>query len=408
MRNPTGAKKILMFNAAKKHIVFMRRLSDGAVRGGAEKVLVDYFKHVDYQKYRITLVATHDIFPDIFKEENIPVKVVIFKEYVDLSSFKRLWVMLKKLRELKPDRLIFVHGGFRDFGASDFAGAFIAVQGRLIDFHVSSPMNPIVIKSSRRYFGIIPGFGLWWYRQMWRLVLRGMLPRKIIVLSKDAKRRIVEWYGASAGKIQVIHHGIRLDAFSPDINVRRQMREQLGIPNDDTVLIYTGRFSHEKCLERIIGAFENLQNDFSNLWLLLVGDGYLKAEIEERVRRGKCGPKIKFLGFQKQVVDFLRMSDIFVLSSDYEGLSNSMLEAMATGLVTVVTNVSGSDDAIIDGESGFIVACSEAGIRDGLLKALRLSQSEKERLVKNAMNTVNTKFDVKQGIEEMLHALELD
>lgn len=390
-----------------KHFVFMRSLPDNAVRGGGEKRLLDYFRNVDFSKFRITVFATHDIFTEVFRKENLPVKVVIFNEYSTLRSFKRFWTVFVKLRELRPDKIISVQGGFCDFWVSDLLAGFIAAKGQLIDLHISSPKGQLFAKTSKRYFGIFPGLGLWWYRRMWWFIVRGRLPRKIIAVSTGAKRRMIEWYGYPEEKIEVIHHGIKLSDFFPDLDVKRKMRDQFGIPRDDVVIIATGRIAEEKRLERVLGAFEKIHDEFPYTWLLCVGDGPLKQEMEGRAGKLKCFAKVKFLGYQKQVPDFLRMSDIFVLSSDYEGLNNSMLEAMATGVIPVVTNVAGSDDAIIDGQNGFIVECSEDGIKEGVIKALRLSLEDRQKFAANAIQMVHSKFDVRNGIENMLQEVGL-
>lgn len=333
-------------------------------------------------------------------------KVVIFNEYLTLRSFKRFWRVFTKLKELRPDRIVYVQGGFWDFWISDLLAGFLAARGQLIDLHLSSPGKQLFIKSSKRHLGIFPGMGLWWYRRMWWFIVRGRLPRRIMAVSEGAKKRMVEWHGYPPKKIEVIHHGIQLTDFSPDVNVKRNMRHQLGIPMDDVVIIAIGRIAKEKRFERVLGAFDKLHAEFPRAWLLFVGDGPLRQEMEGQAGMLKCAAKIKFLGFQP-ASDFLRMSDIFVLSSDSEGLNNAMLEAMATGVIPVVTNVAGSDDAIIDAQNGFIVECSEDGIRDGLRKALRLSGEERERFAADAIQTVHSKFDVRHGIKNMLQAIGL-
>lgn len=392
---------------AIKHFVFLRRLPDNPVWAGGEKRLLSYFREVDFSKFKITLVVSHDIFSEVFRKENLPVNVVVLKEYLALRSFKRFWTLFIKLRELRPGRLIYVQGGFWDFWVSDFLAGLIAAKGQLIDLHISSPREWLLLKTSKRHFGIFPGLGLWWYQQMWWSILRGRLAYKIIAVSRGAKRRMVEWFGYPANKIEVIHHGIRLTNFSPDTAVRKKMREQFGIPGDDTVIISTSRFSEGKRVDRILGAFENIHDEFPYTWLLFVGEGPLKTQLEDRAQRGGCKERIKFLGFQQQVLDFLRMSDIFVLSSDWEGLSNAMLEAMATGLVTVVTKVPGADDAIVDGENGFLAECSQEGMIEGLTRALRLPLKDREKIGNNAINSVHKNFDVRQGIKKMFHAIEL-
>jgi galacturonosyltransferase len=99
------------------------------------------------------------------------------------------------------------------------------------------------------------------------------------------------------------------------------------------------------------------------------------------------------------------MCDIFVLPSDIEGLSNAMLEAMATGLITIVTDVPGAREVIDDGKNGFIVERSTESLRKGLLKALKLSRNASTEMSQNARNFIKGSFNIEKGSRETLKVL---
>ena len=113
------------------------------------------------------------------------------------------------------------------------------------------------------------------------------------------------------------------------------------------------------------------------------------------------------MGYQENASDFLKMSDLFALPSDNEGLSNAMLEAMATGLICVVTKTPGTDEVIENGINGFIVEPSEEGVSIGLRKSLSLSQTQRVIISQEARRLVRVNFDREIGLQRGLEVLGL-
>ena len=205
-----------------------------------------------------------------------------------------------------------------------------------------------------------------------------------------------------------IYHGVDREEFFPDSEERKIMREKFNISESEIVVISVARLAKEKCIDRLINAFDEIYKNFNNLWLFIVGDGYLYDDLKSLANQKRSGEKIKFLGFQENVARFLKMSDIFVLPSDNEGLSIALMEAMATGLIVVATKTPGSAEIIKDGVNGFLVERSKEGIIKGLTKALLLTQDERERISANAVKLAGEKFDIRKNIKEELSVFGLD
>jgi len=121
------------------------------------------------------------------------------------------------------------------------------------------------------------------------------------------------------------------------------------------------RLHPQKGHEYLIKAARVLADKFKDLKIVLVGDGELRAELEQAVVEAGLSETFIFLGFRSDVRDLLSMFDIFVLPSLYEGLPNVILEAMATNLPVVATSVDGTVELVDDGETGYLVPPRDPG-----------------------------------------------
>lgn len=155
---------------------------------------------------------------------------------------------------------------------------------------------------------------------------------------------------------------------------RLTLRSELGIPRDDTLVIYTGRLVSYKGLPLLLRVWKKVRADRKDVHLLLVGSGGLdihncEAELREYVRRHRLQDSVQFTGNVDNVPDYLRASDVFVLPSDDDAFPSSLVEAMACRLPVVVTPVGAMGDIVEHERSGLLVS---PGDDAGLLEALLL------------------------------------
>jgi glycosyltransferase involved in cell wall biosynthesis len=116
-----------------------------------------------------------------------------------------------------------------------------------------------------------------------------------------------------------------------------------------------GRLSKEKNISLLIEAFADAATENENIKLIILGDGPLKEEIEALIKHKNIEDKVLLTGYVKNVNDYLIASDFFMLPSEVEGMSNSLLEAMSAGLIPIATNISGSADLIEHNKNGFLI-----------------------------------------------------
>lgn len=180
-----------------------------------------------------------------------------------------------------------------------------------------------------------------------RMALITRLVDRFICISEEIRSELSA-AGAPAAKLAYIPNGVDLATYAPGTLAEREAaRERLGIPLDATVAIFTGRLVPAKGLRDLVIAWGTLAVQWPNAHLLIVGTGP-----EAEALRG-CN--VHALGARDDISDLLRASDIFVLPSMGEGLSNALLEAMATGLACIGSDVGGTQELLQHVKNGLLV-----------------------------------------------------
>lgn len=136
---------------------------------------------------------------------------------------------------------------------------------------------------------------------------------------------------------QILNNAINASAYRFDLQIAACVRQSFGIPENALVVGHVGRFSHPKNHAFLIEIFANVHNKEPNSYLLLVGDGDLRPEIEEKVRFRGLEKSVIFTGLRSDVPDLMQAMDVFVFPSLYEGLPLTMVEAQAAGLPCVIS-----------------------------------------------------------------------
>jgi L-malate glycosyltransferase len=141
----------------------------------------------------------------------------------------------------------------------------------------------------------------------------------------------------------------------PTPELRRRVRESIGVPLDALMVIAVGSLRYNKGYPDLIEAFRLLARHDRGCHLAIAGQGPLRHSLEQSVSDAELAPRVRFLGQRTDVADLMAASDVYVNSSHTEGLSNAILEAMAAGLPVVVTDV-GDSAGVVDADVGVVVA----------------------------------------------------
>lgn len=187
------------------------------------------------------------------------------------------------------------------------------------------------------------------------------LTNKLVVLSPTLKEYYCQLFRLPESKIEIITNGVDLDRFRPLVNEswRKSKRAEIGLKTDDLVIGNVARLDPVKEHKSLISAIALLKDQIPTAILLIVGDGPTREHLKALTQSLGLESVVRFLGFRDDVADLLRIMDVYVQPSLWEGVSNTILEAMATGLPVIATRVGGNPDLVIDAETGFLVPASQ-------------------------------------------------
>jgi len=206
-----------------------------------------------------------------------------------------------------------------------------------------------------------------------------------------------------AEKIQVINNGVDNKRFRPDPVVRMRVRRELGIGDNDFCLGSVGNLVPVKDQLTIMRALVEFSNTTPGWRLLLAGDGpELRSLTEFATTRPECRGRILFLGRSKRIPELLNAMDIYVLSSITEGINNSLLEAMATGLPVVASRTGGNPEVVLEGETGLLFPVGDPDTLAAHLSTLYADDGLRQRFSTAACARVAQDF----SMVSMVHQYE--
>ena len=189
-------------------------------------------------------------------------------------------------------------------------------------------------------------------RQMLRLSRRA---DAVISLSDQITEELHK-AGFDPGRIVKIPNAVDTSRYvAATAEERQQLREQLHLPQSGPLVIFTGRLHFQKAIDRLIRAWQAVFAAQPQAALLILGEGQEEAMLRQLASDLKLTDSIHFLGHIEGVLPYLRASDVFVLPSLFEGVSLSLLEAMACGMPVVTTNIGGTREVIRDNLDGLLV-----------------------------------------------------
>jgi len=200
-------------------------------------------------------------------------------------------------------------------------------------------------------------------RNVIRKIISPLVDR-FVVVSDDLRVWLTRTVGISPLKVVTIHNGVDTLKFMRD--EREVARRMLGFDDSTFVLGTVGRLDPVKDHGSLLRGFASVADLDRRARLVIVGDGQMRAQIESQVIALGIRERVRLLGERSDVAVLLKAFDVFTLTSIAEGISNTILEAMASGLPVVATRVGGNPELIEHGVCGQLV---EAGDVSGLTSA---------------------------------------
>ena len=208
---------------------------------------------------------------------------------------------------------------------------------------------------------------------------------QVVVPSRGLARELQAEFPYIADKLTVLPNPINLTRLQKPAEFDRQaFRHNLGIDDQDLVGLFValGQFER-KGLHFLMQALATAGMEPVKL-IVVGGEPDLLARYREQAEKLRIGDRVKFVGMQSDVRPFLWSSDVFVFPSLYETFSLVTYEAAAAGLPIVVSQLYGVEDLLVDGDNGFLIETTAAGVRDGLERILSLSVAERHLMGQRA------------------------
>jgi glycosyltransferase involved in cell wall biosynthesis len=215
---------------------------------------------------------------------------------------------------------------------------------------------------------------------------------KPIAVAEEVAASVESLYAIRA--CGVISNCIPTDIYANPRTPRKQWRAKEGFKDSDILFVCVARFAPQKNHALLLKAFAAGLASDPRAHLVLVGEGELRADLEEQARSLKLAGKVHFLGLRSDIPDVLSATDVFVLSSDYEGNPLSVLEAMASGLPIVSTAVGGVPNLFEAGKEGFLVARGDLHGLAKSMNSLLMHQAARESMGAAAASRARKNFDL--------------
>lgn len=304
--------------------------------GGAERQLQQLAPRLRARGFDIHIITRHEkgLLP-FEKIDDVPVHRMRSFGPKALAGAMFTAAAVSQLTQLKPD-LVHAH--------EVLTPSSIAVLSKRINHH------PVLVKLLRG--GARGDIFKLKRRPLWQSYFAN-LKRSVdafITISHEIDEEL-QILNVPAEKRVFIPNGVDSARHTPVSDDRKQeLRAELSLPVHETIVAYAGRLVPEKRVDHLLKIWDDLCSKFPHLHLLILGEGSEEARLKQMNVSG-----VQFTGQVDDAGRYLQASDLFVLPSSTEGLSNSMLEAMSCGLPVLATAVGGAPDVIQHNVSGFLI-----------------------------------------------------
>lgn len=363
---------------SRTHILF---IIDQLLKfGGAERVLFKLIELLPREKFRCSLLTLRDYAPDLQPGFACPVHVLPLTRTYDLRALSAA----RQLHHLIRSQHVDIVQTF--FESSDLWGGLVAKASGC----------PTLI-STRRDMGILRSRK---HRAAYRLMRP--LVDCVLAVSDHVRDYCIREDGMDPHKVITVYNGLDLENVD---RVRDLSAVHRSFCSPSPLVTTVANVRRIKGIEVFLHAAAITRRMYPELRFLVVGEIWDPAYFEELQTLCRCldlDKNITFLGLVDDVIPYLKASSVFCLLSHSEGFSNALLEAMACSLPCVATRVGGNAEAIVDGQSGFIVSAGDAESTASRLIELIANPARATSMGKLARKRVEQFFTIQIMIEKLV------
>ena len=328
------------------------------------------------------------------------------------------WIVLTACKALSENRFNYLPLKNKIFGTSRFGlGAFSTILYYFFskDLNWNKIDNIIIPYTSNFYPNIIPFVLLnYLFKIPYTIHIHGggMKSWRFSFIQKYFFRNAENVFGVSSSIVKEysIRSKIRVKNLPPlipfkkcEIN-RKQLKLKNKLLDYEQIILFVGSMKPLKAPNILLEAFNNLGKEFitkNKVCLLFAGDGILLNDLSNYIRKNNLDDNVKLLGKidNKYISEYYALSDIFVISSWFEGMPISLLEAKFNKMLCVGTNVNGINNIITHNSDGLLFEKDNSKELSKLLKMVILNEVDVEQFKENAKRNFDLKFDYKEHLE---------
>lgn len=335
--------------------------------GGAERVVSLLANKMVERGHQVEIICLK--FNDVYYQTDSRVKVTLAMQQTQNRLTEVFWLR-KYLKKQNPDVVI-------PFTEGVYCFTILSLLGTGIPIISSERLDPAAMSKMRK------------------MLKRLLLPYAdwLVVQTQSIKEYFPE---SIQKKTSIIYNPVNDESLSPTLPSREGRLNRI---------ISVGRLYPQKNQAMMIRAFAKVADEFPDWQLVIYGEGPLRAELEFLVSSLKLQNHVFLPGRTEHVIEELRKSKIFCMSSDYEGMSNAMIEAICVGLPIISTKVSGTEELIRDGENGFIVEIGDEERFTNCISQLISSPSLQDNMSVKNIQLAQT-FNIDHIVDEWISLIK--
>ena len=317
---------------------------------GAERHLITMLPELDNQSFDICVIVLTepkkpvDQFFITLQQAGIKTERMIINRHADPYLVIRL---ARRLRDLAPSLVHthLLHADLYGTVAARIAGVPAIISSRHNDdpFRARWPLS-FLLRIINRY------------------------TNRFIAISERVRAFTIKTEKVPTSVVDTVYYGLPVDEHNRQVI---DARDEFGLPKGPLV-VCAARLTEQKGHKWLLRAFRSVVDQLPETSLLLLGDGPMRAYLEDTVVNLNLAQNVRFAGWRTDVMDILPSTDLFVIASEWEGFGLSLLEAMSFSLPIVATDVGGIPEVVLDGQTGWLVESRDSDALAGsILAALR-------------------------------------
>jgi glycosyltransferase involved in cell wall biosynthesis len=357
--------------------------------GGVETSLLLILRHWDRSRFDIHLACP----PDTTLARGaraLGVRVFEITMVRNVHPLRDLAGLFSLVKLIRRERYDIVHG-------HSAKGGYLARIAARLGSRAKTIYHP-------RAFSYLTQSGL---RRTFFLLLERLAVRYtdvLIATSESERRRAIEEVGYNPNAVQVIPNSIDPDSIGHSVS--SDPKDNIPQPPLDFTVLTAGRLSYQKNPAMFVRAAAIVAKQLPNVRFLMVGAGFagpLEDHIRDLVNSEGLANRLFLIPWttREKTLEFIAAADVFALTSRFEGMPNTLLEAMMLGKAVVATDVDGTRD-LVTSDTGFLVKCDDHEAMAGRIIQLLRSPGHRSTVGDNAREHVTSSFDIRLNVQKLI------